>query len=86
MVCVCVCASEVSVLTSEVSCHPQITSKFDMEAVTFKKLVKGHAYSVTAADEVSGRRDGETKPHSFTVSNYISHQFSMKTSHFLKSG
>uniref|UniRef100_A0A674N251 Calpain-1 catalytic subunit n=1 Tax=Takifugu rubripes TaxID=31033 RepID=A0A674N251_TAKRU len=51
-VCVCVCASEVSVLTSEVSCHPQITSKFDMEAVTFKKLVKGHAYSVTAADEV----------------------------------
>lgn len=24
-----------------------------MEAVTFKKLVKGHAYSVTAVDEVS---------------------------------
>lgn len=46
-------------LTSEASCHPQITSKFDMEAVTFKKLVKGHAYSVTAADEVSERRDRE---------------------------
>lgn len=46
-------------LTSEASCHPQITSKFDMEAVTFKKLVKGHAYSVTAADEVSERSDRE---------------------------
>lgn len=31
----------------------QITSAFDMEAVTFKKLVKGHAYSVTAFREVS---------------------------------
>uniref|UniRef100_A0A665WYJ7 Calpain-1 catalytic subunit n=1 Tax=Echeneis naucrates TaxID=173247 RepID=A0A665WYJ7_ECHNA len=31
---------------------PQITSSRDMEAVTFKKLVKGHAYSVTAVDEV----------------------------------
>lgn len=50
-------------LTSEVSCPPQITSKFDMEAVTFKKLVKGHAYSVTAVDEVSGRRDREQKSH-----------------------
>lgn len=29
-----------------------------MEAVTFKKLVKGHAYSVTAAEEVrEGRRN-----------------------------
>lgn len=27
-----------------------------MEAVTFKKLVKGHAYSVTAVDEVSAAR------------------------------
>lgn len=26
---------------------------FDMEAVTFKKLVKGHAYSITGVDEVS---------------------------------
>lgn len=32
---------------------PQITSAFDMEAVTFKKLVKGHAYSVTAFRDVS---------------------------------
>lgn len=30
----------------------QITSAFDMEAVTFKKLVKGHAYSVTGARQV----------------------------------
>ncbi|CAB1351403.1 unnamed protein product, partial [Coregonus sp. 'balchen'] len=29
-----------------------ITSSQDMEAVTFKKLVKGHAYSVTGVDEV----------------------------------
>lgn len=33
----------------------KITSKFDMEAVTFKKLVKGHAYSVTGVEEVSQR-------------------------------
>ena len=32
----------------------QITSAFDMEAVTFKKLVKGHAYSVTGLKEVCG--------------------------------
>lgn len=32
---------------------PQITSSLDMEAVTFKKLVKGHAYSVTALRQVS---------------------------------
>lgn len=31
----------------------QITSAFDMEAVTFKKLVKGHAYSVTGLKEVT---------------------------------
>ena len=31
---------------------PQITNAFDMEAVTFKKLVKGHAYSVTGARQV----------------------------------
>lgn len=37
--------------------HPQITSSRDMEAVTFKKLVKGHAYSVTGVDEVR-RNDG----------------------------
>jgi len=36
---------------------PQITSAFDMEAVTFKKLVKGHAYSVTAFRDVSWLRE-----------------------------
>ncbi|CAF97036.1 unnamed protein product, partial [Tetraodon nigroviridis] len=40
---------------SLLGCSINITSKFDMEAVTFKKLVKGHAYSVTAADEVAYR-------------------------------
>lgn len=30
----------------------QITSALDSEAVTFKKLVKGHAYSVTALKQV----------------------------------
>lgn len=33
--------------------YPQITGSHDMEAVTFKKLVKGHAYSLTGVDEVS---------------------------------
>lgn len=33
--------------------RPQITSALDMEAVTFKKLVKGHAYSVTGLQQVS---------------------------------
>uniref|UniRef100_A0A8B9GY92 Calpain-1 catalytic subunit n=1 Tax=Astyanax mexicanus TaxID=7994 RepID=A0A8B9GY92_ASTMX len=37
---------------SLLGCSIDITSKFDMEAVTFKKLVKGHAYSVTAVHEV----------------------------------
>ncbi|CAJ0966940.1 unnamed protein product [Ranitomeya imitator] len=32
-----------------------ITSATDMEAITFKKLVKGHAYSVTGAKEVNYR-------------------------------
>lgn len=32
----------------------QISSVLDMEAVTFKKLVKGHAYSVTGAKQVPG--------------------------------
>ena len=31
----------------------QISGFFEMEAMTFKKLVKGHAYSVTGVDEVS---------------------------------
>ncbi|KFP43318.1 Calpain-1 catalytic subunit [Chlamydotis macqueenii] len=38
---------------SLLGCSIDITSAFDMEAVTFKKLVKGHAYSVTAFREVS---------------------------------
>ncbi|XP_033272216.1 calpain-1 catalytic subunit isoform X3 [Orcinus orca] len=33
--------------------HFQISSILDMEAVTFKKLVKGHAYSVTGAKQVN---------------------------------
>ncbi|XP_041925143.1 calpain-1 catalytic subunit [Alosa sapidissima] len=37
---------------SLLGCSIDITSNHDMEAVTFKKLVKGHAYSVTAVDEV----------------------------------
>uniref|UniRef100_A0A6Q2XF46 Calpain catalytic domain-containing protein n=1 Tax=Esox lucius TaxID=8010 RepID=A0A6Q2XF46_ESOLU len=31
---------------------PQISGFFEMEAMTFKKLVKGHAYSVTGVEEV----------------------------------
>ncbi|XP_072887492.1 calpain-1 catalytic subunit-like isoform X2 [Hemitrygon akajei] len=37
---------------SLLGCSIDISSKFDMEAVTFKKLVKGHAYSLTGAKEV----------------------------------
>lgn len=37
-------------------CQPwlpsQITSAADSEAITYQKLVKGHAYSVTGAEEV----------------------------------
>uniref|UniRef100_A0A8C9SH07 Calpain-1 catalytic subunit n=1 Tax=Scleropages formosus TaxID=113540 RepID=A0A8C9SH07_SCLFO len=40
---------------SLLGCSIDITSRFDMEAVTFKKLVKGHAYSVTGVDEVMYR-------------------------------
>lgn len=36
-------------------CSIDITSAFDMEAITFKKLVKGHAYSVTGLKEVNYR-------------------------------
>ncbi|XP_029625894.1 calpain-1 catalytic subunit isoform X2 [Salmo trutta] len=32
--------------------HFQISGVFEMEAMTFKKLVKGHAYSVTGVEEV----------------------------------
>ncbi|XP_067400078.1 calpain-1 catalytic subunit [Emydura macquarii macquarii] len=40
---------------SLLGCSIDITSAFDMEAVTFKKLVKGHAYSVTGAKQVNYR-------------------------------
>uniref|UniRef100_A0A7M4EW46 Calpain 11 n=1 Tax=Crocodylus porosus TaxID=8502 RepID=A0A7M4EW46_CROPO len=40
---------------SLLGCSIDITSAFDMEAVTFKKLVKGHAYSVTGFREVDYR-------------------------------
>uniref|UniRef100_A0A3B5M7W9 Calpain catalytic domain-containing protein n=1 Tax=Xiphophorus couchianus TaxID=32473 RepID=A0A3B5M7W9_9TELE len=41
---------------SLLGCSIDITSAFDMEAVTFKKLVKGHAYSVTGVRQVSSER------------------------------
>ncbi|KAL0970115.1 hypothetical protein UPYG_G00237350 [Umbra pygmaea] len=40
---------------SLLGCSIDITGNSDREAVTFKKLVKGHAYSVTAVDQVSYR-------------------------------
>uniref|UniRef100_A0A8C2PQB9 Si:dkeyp-50d11.2 n=1 Tax=Cyprinus carpio TaxID=7962 RepID=A0A8C2PQB9_CYPCA len=40
---------------SLMGCSIDITSFFDMEAITFKKLVKGHAYSITGVEEVSYR-------------------------------
>uniref|UniRef100_A0A6Q2Z043 Calpain-1 catalytic subunit n=1 Tax=Esox lucius TaxID=8010 RepID=A0A6Q2Z043_ESOLU len=48
----CVCF--LSSLTGPFLC-PQITGNSDMEAVTFKKLVKGHAYSLTGVEQVSYR-------------------------------
>uniref|UniRef100_A0A4W4HPD3 Calpain 1, (mu/I) large subunit b n=1 Tax=Electrophorus electricus TaxID=8005 RepID=A0A4W4HPD3_ELEEL len=44
---------------SLLGCSIDITSAFDMEAVTFKKLVKGHAYSVTGLREVDFRGNRE---------------------------
>uniref|UniRef100_A0A3B3TT22 Calpain 1, (mu/I) large subunit b n=1 Tax=Poecilia latipinna TaxID=48699 RepID=A0A3B3TT22_9TELE len=41
---------------SLLGCSIDITSAFDMEAITFKKLVKGHAYSVTGL-EYRGRQE-----------------------------
>jgi len=32
---------------------PQVTTAAEIEAITSLKLVKGHAYSVTGAEEVS---------------------------------
>ncbi|KAJ8392428.1 hypothetical protein AAFF_G00075530 [Aldrovandia affinis] len=40
---------------SLLGCSIDISSAFDMEAVTFKKLVKGHAYSVTGLKQVDFR-------------------------------
>uniref|UniRef100_A0A674I406 Calpain-1 catalytic subunit n=1 Tax=Terrapene triunguis TaxID=2587831 RepID=A0A674I406_9SAUR len=40
---------------SLLGCSIDITSALDMEAVTFKKLVKGHAYSVTGAKQINYR-------------------------------
>uniref|UniRef100_A0A8C1M018 Calpain-1 catalytic subunit n=1 Tax=Cyprinus carpio TaxID=7962 RepID=A0A8C1M018_CYPCA len=40
---------------SLMGCSIDITSFFDMEAITFKKLVKGHAYSITGVEEVEYR-------------------------------
>ncbi|XP_045716506.1 calpain-2 catalytic subunit [Phyllostomus hastatus] len=40
---------------SLLGCSIDITSMADSEAVTFQKLVKGHAYSVTGAEEVESR-------------------------------
>ncbi|XP_066552807.1 calpain-1 catalytic subunit [Amia ocellicauda] len=40
---------------SLLGCSIDITSAFDMESVTFKKLVKGHAYSVTGLKQVEYR-------------------------------
>uniref|UniRef100_A0A3Q4HUY4 Calpain 1, (mu/I) large subunit b n=1 Tax=Neolamprologus brichardi TaxID=32507 RepID=A0A3Q4HUY4_NEOBR len=44
---------------SLLGCSIDITNSFDMEAVTFKKLVKGHAYSVTGLRQVESRRQRE---------------------------
>uniref|UniRef100_A0A6Q2Z768 Calpain 11 n=1 Tax=Esox lucius TaxID=8010 RepID=A0A6Q2Z768_ESOLU len=44
---------------SLLGCSIDITSAFDMESVTFKKLVKGHAYSVTGLKQVDYR--GQTE-------------------------
>uniref|UniRef100_A0A3B3XWG5 Calpain 1, (mu/I) large subunit b n=1 Tax=Poecilia mexicana TaxID=48701 RepID=A0A3B3XWG5_9TELE len=42
---------------SLLGCSIDITSAFDMEAITFKKLVKGHAYSVTGVRQYRGRQE-----------------------------
>lgn len=49
-----------------------------MEAVTFKKLVKGHAYSVTAANEVSRAREAKRNPPSSLPAALISPEIEVK--------
>lgn len=50
----------------------QISSQFDKEAVTFKKLVKGHAYSLTAVNEVRRTMDGcEDNPKNTVFKQHI---------------
>lgn len=47
----------------------QITSAAETEAVTSQKLVKGHAYSVTGAEEVGAvlrHRDKCSQPHAWS--------------------
>ncbi|XP_040286510.1 calpain-2 catalytic subunit [Bufo bufo] len=44
---------------SLLGCSIDITSASETEAITFQKLVKGHAYSVTAAEEVNCRGSQE---------------------------
>ncbi|XP_053315306.1 calpain-2 catalytic subunit [Spea bombifrons] len=44
---------------SLLGCSIDITSAAETEAITFQKLVKGHAYSVTAAEEVNYRGSQE---------------------------
>ncbi|XP_077437547.1 calpain-2 catalytic subunit-like isoform X2 [Vanacampus margaritifer] len=44
---------------SLLGCSINITSAADSEAVTYRKLVKGHAYSVTGAEQVEYKGSGE---------------------------
>ncbi|MGH0183272.1 UNVERIFIED_CONTAM: hypothetical protein FKN15_011316 [Acipenser sinensis] len=59
--------------------HFQITSNLDMEAVTFKKLVKGHAYSVTSL-----REDVLVMSCMMRFSDFLSVSYRMSFSDFLR--
>lgn len=54
---------------SLLGCSIDITSAADSEAVTFQKLVKGHAYSVTGAEEV--RPSGLAFPRATAHSSWV---------------